>query len=112
MLMPHRPLISRSRVASLLLHLVVAAVVLTVLLGASVALVLSPAVILLVLLRHGIAPGEALIARLRRRWAARRPRAAVSLPHPRLRIVVRRAGRTLAMALAMRPPPRVAPSPS
>jgi hypothetical protein len=75
--------------------------------GAVVALMLAPAAVLLVLLLHGIAPGEALIERLRRRWVAVRTRAASCLPVRRLKLVVRRVGRQLAAALAMRPPPAV-----
>lgn len=73
--------------------------------GAVVALMLAPAAILLVLLVHGIAPGEALIERLRRRWVGARIRAASCLPARRLKLVLRRVGRGLAAALAMRPPP-------
>jgi hypothetical protein len=107
--MPSRPHIACSKLVSLLLHLAVAAVVLTIVLGSGVALALGPAVLLLVLLRHGIAPGEELIERLRRRWVARRARAALSVPRPRLRLFVRPAGRMVAFALAMRPPPAFAP---
>lgn len=82
-----------------------AAVVLLAVFGAVVALTLAPAVAMLVLLVHGIAPGERLIERLRRRYARRRPRAVLSPCVPRRPIVVRRAGRLIAAALAMRPPP-------
>jgi hypothetical protein len=99
-----------SRPVSLLLHAAVAAVVLLAVFGGAVALTLAPAVALLVLLAHGIAPGERLIERLRRRFVGRRPRAAVSLVARRLRLVVRRAGRLIAAALAMRPPPAAAPA--
>jgi hypothetical protein len=105
------PFISRrSSHASLLLHAALAAVVLLAVFGAVVALTLAPAVALLVLLVHGIAPGERLIERLRRRYVGRRPRAVLSPCVPRLRLVVRRAGRMIAAALAMRPPPVAAPS--
>jgi hypothetical protein len=103
--------ISRSSHASLLLHAVLAAVVLLAAFGAVVALTLAPAAVLLVLLLHGIAPGERLIERLRRRFVGPRPRAALAAARPRLRLVVRRAGRLIAAALAMRPPPAAALSP-
>jgi len=100
----------RTSAVSLLLHGALAGlVVLAILgLGVGVALTLAPAFALLVLLSHGIAPGERLIARLRRHVVGRRPRAAATLAARRLRIVVRRAGRLIAAALAIRPPPRLA----
>jgi hypothetical protein len=102
----------RSSAVSLLLHAALAGLVLLAILGVGVgvALTLAPAVALLVLLAHGIAPGERLIDRLRRRFVGSRPRAAASLAAPRMRIVVRRAGRLIAAALAIRPPPAAAPS--
>jgi hypothetical protein len=100
----------RSSHVSLLLHAALAAVVLLAIFGVGVALTLTPAVALLVLLVHGIAPGERLIDRLRRRYEGPRPRVAASPCPPRLRLVVRRAGRLIAAALAMRPPPAAAPS--
>ena len=68
------------------------------------ALTMAPALMLLAALANGFRPGEALIARLtdRRRNTAQR---ATSAPRPRLALVVRPAGRQLASALAMRPPP-------
>lgn len=69
------------------------------------ALTMAPALLMLALFAGGVRPGEALIERLRvRRTASRLPRA-VSAPRPRLALVVRPAGRLLASALAMRPPP-------
>jgi hypothetical protein len=68
-------------------------------------LTLAPAVLLLLLLSRGVRPGEKLIERLRGR--PRRPTRAVSMPRPRLAVVVRPAGRQFAAALAMRPPPAV-----
>ena len=67
-------------------------------------LALTPALALLALLASGIRPGEALIARLHARRGLRRLRPA-SARRPRLALIVRRAGRRLACALAMRPPP-------
>jgi len=68
------------------------------------ALTMAPALLLLALLTGGVRPGEALITRLRDRAHTRAPRA-ISHPRPRLALVVRPAGRQLASALAMRPPP-------
>ena len=69
------------------------------------ALSMAPALLLLALFTGGFRPGEALIERLRARFAPSRPPRAVSAPRPRLALVVRPAGRLLASALAMRPPP-------
>jgi hypothetical protein len=99
--------ISRSRTLSLPVLGFVATAVLVLAFGFVVALMLGPAAMLLIVLAHGIAPGEALIARLRRRFVALRTRAALCLPARRLKLVVRRVGRELAAALAMRPPPAV-----
>ena len=69
------------------------------------ALTMAPALLMLALFAGGVRPGEALIERLRaRRVTPRRPRA-VSASLPRLALVVRPAGRLIASALAMRPPP-------
>jgi hypothetical protein len=68
------------------------------------ALTMAPAVLLLALLTAGVRPGERFIER----WLDRgivRPLRAVSMPRPRLPIVVRPVGRRFASALAMRPPP-------
>jgi hypothetical protein len=97
--------IPRSRTVSLPVMGLVATAVLTLAFGSMVALMLAPAAALLMLLAHGIAPGEKLIERLRRRFVGVRRRAALRLPHRRLTLVVRRVGRRLEAALAMRPPP-------
>ena len=69
------------------------------------ALTMAPALLMLALFAGGVRPGEALIERLRaRRQTPRLPRA-VSAARPRLALVVRPAGRAIASALAMRPPP-------
>ena len=84
--------------------LVVLGVLLSGIADPELILALAPALLLLGLLASGVRPGERLIGRL----AARRTRAVrapVSLPRPRLALVVRPAGRALATALAMRPPP-------
>ena len=69
------------------------------------ALTMAPAMLMLALFAGGVRPGEALIERIRSRRAAVRPPRAVSAPRPRLELVVRPAGRPIASALAMRPPP-------
>ena len=69
------------------------------------ALSMAPALLLLALITGGFRPGEALIERLRARFAASRPPRASSAARPRLALVVRPTGRLLASALAMRPPP-------
>jgi hypothetical protein len=68
------------------------------------ALTMAPALLLLAALANGFRPGEALIERLAERSRTAKPRA-TSAPRPRLALVVRPAGRQLASALAMRPPP-------
>jgi hypothetical protein len=67
------------------------------------ALTMAPALLLLALFASGVRPGEALIGRLLERRLAT-PRA-TSAPRPRLALVVRPAGRLLASAQAIRPPP-------
>jgi hypothetical protein len=69
------------------------------------ALTLAPAVLLLATFAGGYRPGEALIERLRERRAAPRAIRATSARIPHLALVVRPAGRLIASALAMRPPP-------
>ena len=69
------------------------------------ALTMAPALLMLALFAGGVRPGEALIERLRAgRVTPARPRPG-SAPLPRLALVVRPAGRLIASALAMRPPP-------
>jgi hypothetical protein len=84
--------------------LVVFGVALSAVVDPALALTLLPAFALLALHAAGVHPGERLIERLRRHAPAR-GRRAVSLPRPRLALVVRPAGHLLASALAMRPPP-------
>ena len=68
------------------------------------ALTFGPALLMLALFTLGVRPGEALLERLITRHVRRAPRA-ISAPRPRLALVVRPAGRLIASALAMRPPP-------
>jgi hypothetical protein len=70
-------------------------------------LTLAPAVLLLGLLSRGVRPGEKLIERLRGTTRRRAHARAASMPRPHLAVVIRPAGRQLAEALAMRPPPCV-----
>jgi len=75
-------------------------------LSPSVALLLAPALVLFAALVLEVFPGERTLVRARarrlRRQVVRAPR---SLPRPVVATLVRPAGRTLAFALAMRPPP-------
>lgn len=74
-------------------------------LAPSVALLLAPAAALMLLLAHGVFVGEELIERLRaRRAAARHPRPRAAL-RPVAPAYIRRTGRRIAFALAVRPPP-------
>ncbi len=68
-------------------------------------LAMAPAIALFALFAHRVMPGEELIVRLRtRRTRAHRPRA-IAIQRPYDALVVRRAGRLINAALAMRPPP-------
>ncbi|UUY06108.1 hypothetical protein LRS13_11515 [Svornostia abyssi] len=74
-------------------------------LAPSVALLLAPAAALMLLLAHGVFVGEEFIEQLRaRRAAARRPRPRAAL-RPVAPAYIRRTGRRIAFALAVRPPP-------
>ena len=92
---------SRNRL--LLAGLLLAAVA-VVLIAPVFMLAMAPAIGLFAMVAHRIMPGERLIVRLRERYAPRRRRAPVA-QRPYGVIVVRRTGRLLASALAMRPPP-------
>ena len=70
-----------------------------------VALLLSPALVLLVLLSGGIFPGEHVLERLRARYERRRPRPLARPMSPPAPLFARRTGRLISFALAMRPPP-------
>lgn len=87
-------------------------VALAVLVSPLVALTMAPALLLFAVLLRGHLPGEELIERLRGRRRPERSRRVVGeVAPPRLVLVVRAAGRALAVALAMRPPPRAALAP-
>ncbi len=101
--------ISRARLVSLPVLGFVVGALLIFIVGSAVALLLAPAVVLALLLLHGIAPGEALIDRWRRqRSAVAHLRGRSCVPQRELTVVVRRVGYLLAAALAMRPPPAAA----
>lgn len=68
-------------------------------------LTLLPVIAILLPLLFGVLPGERTLERLRARRARPRRRLPASIEPPRLAIVVRRTGRLIAAALAMRPPP-------
>jgi hypothetical protein len=73
-------------------------------------LFLSPAIVLLALLRTGHYVGEAQLGRLATAWQQRRPRrervARIPLPR-RPRVLMPRGGRLVATSLAVRPPPHL-----
>jgi hypothetical protein len=73
-----------------------------------VALLLSPALVLLVLLSGGLFPGERALERLRARYEQPRNRPLARPTAPPAPMFVRRTGRLIAFALAVRPPPRIA----
>jgi hypothetical protein len=88
----------------LLAALLIVAVVL-VLAAPVLVLAMAPAIALFAMVAGRVMPGEKLIVRLRtRRAAARRPRT-IALQRPYDVLVVRPAGRLIASALAVRPPP-------
>ena len=98
---PLRTVTSKPRL--LLAVLVLAAAVLVVTAPVFM-LAMAPAIALFALVAHRIMPGAERIVRLRRAAApARRPRVAVARLYDAL--VPRRAGRLIAAALAVRPPP-------
>ena len=72
-------------------------------------LAMAPAIGVFAMVAHRVMPGERLIVRLRERHAPRRRRAPAAVQRPYAVIVVRRTGRLLAAALAMRPPPAPLP---
>ena len=88
----------------LLLALLLAAAALLVL-APVFALAMAPAIAAFALVTQRVMPGEdRIVALLARHRPRRRPVAAIP-PHGHRVVVVHRAGRRLASALAMRPPP-------
>jgi hypothetical protein len=88
----------------LLAALLLVAVVL-VLVAPVFMLAMAPAIALFAMVAHRVMPGEELIVRLRAPHAAARGRRPLPAERPYDVMVVRRAGRLIASALAMRPPP-------
>jgi len=71
-------------------------------------LMLAPALVLVAILLSGRAPGERLLLR----WATRRkrrPRAARTIERQYTAVFIRRVGRLIGCALAIRPPPGALP---
>ncbi|HTE63518.1 MAG TPA: hypothetical protein VK631_24390 [Solirubrobacteraceae bacterium] len=103
---------SRSRRRRLLLAALLLVAVALVLVAPALMLAMAPAIALFAMVAHRFMPGERLIVRLRTRDAGASRRRA--LPAERLydALVVRRAGRLIASALAMRPPPARPPLPN
>jgi hypothetical protein len=92
----------------LLLAALLAVAVVLVLTAPVFMLAMAPAIAVFALVANRVLPGEELIVRLRERRTAHRPRT-IALQRPYDALVVRRAGRLIASALAMRPPPAAPP---
>jgi len=97
---------STPRRLSLGLLLLGAVVVAGYLLAPGALLALAPAVLLFATLLSGSLPGEELLDRLRARFVPRRPRRRRVRARAYSAVYVRRTGRLIAAALAVRPPPR------
>jgi hypothetical protein len=72
-------------------------------------LAMAPAIALFAMVAHRVMPGERLIVRLRSRHASPRTHRTLPAARPYDVMVPRRAGRLIASALAMRPPPAALP---
>lgn len=96
----HPVLVRAGAFAAVLLTLAAGLVV-----APSVGLLLAPAAALLLLLAHGVFLGEDLIERLRTRRSPSRRRRPQAVRPPAMPVVLRRTGRRIAFALAVRPPP-------
>ena len=75
--------------------------------SASVALALAPAIAILLILSLGYFPGETVIVRIRSISRDRNHARPVAEPVPSSLNLVRRTGRLIAYALAIRPPPLI-----
>ena len=95
---------SRSVRRRLLLAALLLVAVVLVLAAPVFILAMAPAIALFAMVAHRVMPGEELIVRLRTRRAGARRRVLLA-QRPYDAMVVRRAGRLIAAALAMRPPP-------
>jgi hypothetical protein len=93
---------SPTRIRLLLAVLVLAAALLVVTAPAFI-LAMAPAIALFLMVANRVMPGADAIVRLRSAYAARRARPAAQRPYEV--VLVRRTGRLIAAALAMRPPP-------
>ena len=91
-----------TRIRLLLAALVLAAAVLVVVAPVFM-LAMAPAIALFAMVTNRVMPGADAIVRLRSAEAARRRRPVAQRPYEV--VLVRRTGRLLAAALAMRPPP-------
>ena len=91
-----------TRIRLLLAALVLAAALLVVVAPVFM-LAMAPAIALFAMVANRVMPGADAIVRLRTAHAARRVRPAAQRPYEV--ILVRRTGRLIAAALAMRPPP-------
>jgi hypothetical protein len=92
-----------TRIRLLLAALVLAAAVLVVVAPVFM-LAMAPAIALFAMVANRVMPGADAIVRLRSAHAARRRRGPAA-QRPYEVVLVRRAGRLIAAALAMRPPP-------
>ena len=93
---------SSNRIRLLLAALVLAAALLVVVAPVFM-LAMAPAIALFAMVANRIMPGADAIVRLRSAHAARRARPVAQRPYEV--VLVRRTGRLIAAALAMRPPP-------
>ena len=96
--------LASARARRLLLGILLAGLAALVIAAPVFVLAMAPAIALFALVAHRIMPGEATLVRLLRRHVPRRRRGTAA-PARYAVIVVRRVGRRLAVALAMRPPP-------
>lgn len=92
-----------TRIRLLLAALVLAAALLVVVAPVFM-LAMAPAIALFAMVANRVMPGADAIVRLRSAYAARRCRRPVA-QRPYEVVLVRRTGRLIAAALAMRPPP-------
>ena len=96
---------SHARRGRLLLGALLLVAVVLVLVAPVFMLAMAPAIALFAMVANRVMPGEELIVRLRMRDAVAPRRRAHPVPRLYDAMVVRRAGRLIASALAMRPPP-------
>jgi hypothetical protein len=102
---PRSQLLGRRLALAALLLVAVA----LVLVAPAFMLAMAPAIALFAMVANRVMPGEELIVRLRSRHTAVRGHRALLAERLYDVMVVRRAGRLIASALAMRPPPAALP---